>query len=98
MLPNCHRARCSGFGDDVISYRREQSAVQIGSPEVRVTEMRGQSWALGRFDSRIDSSSLATLADLGLSEVQIARYRRRWCGRQPPTGADAALKTMRAAL
>ena len=46
-------------------------ATQIGSPEVRVTEMRGQSSSLGRFDSRIDAASLATLADLGLSEVQI---------------------------
>jgi len=28
--------------------------------------MRGQSSSLGRFDSRIDAASLATLADLGL--------------------------------
>ena len=67
-------------------------ATQIGSPEVRVTEMRGQSSSLGRFDSRIDAASLATLADLGLSEVQIARYRRRWCRPQPSTEADAALR------
>ena len=73
-------------------------ATQIGSPEVRVTEMRGQSSSLGRFDSRIDAASLATLADLGLSEVQIARYRRRWCRRQPSTEADAALRSMRVAL
>jgi hypothetical protein len=67
-------------------------ATQIGSPEVPVTEMRGQSSSLGRFDSRIDAASLATLAELGLSEVQIARYRRRWCRRQPSTEADAALR------
>jgi hypothetical protein len=54
--------------------------------------MRAQSWSLGRFDSRIDAASLATLADLGVSEVQIARYRRRWCRRQPSTEADAALR------
>jgi hypothetical protein len=57
-----------------------------------VTEMRRQSLSLGCFDSWIDAASLNTLADLGLSEAQIARYRRRWCRRRPSTEADAALR------
>ena len=63
----------------------------------RVNEMRGQS-SSHRFDSRIDAASLTTLADLGLSDVQIARYHRRWGGRRPSTEADATLRTVRVAL
>ena len=33
----------------------------------------------GGFDRRIDPSSLSVLADLGVSEAQIERYRRLWC-------------------
>ena len=73
-------------------------ATQIGSPEVRVTEMRGAKLVSRPLRQPIDAASLATLADLGLSEVQIARYRRHWCRRQPSTEADAALRTMRVAL
>ena len=47
---------------------------QIGSPENRTT----QSSLCGRFDCRIDQASLAAMADLGMSDAQIARYRRLW--------------------
>jgi hypothetical protein len=72
-------------------------ATQIGSPEVRVTEMRGQSSSLGRFDSRIDAASLATLADLGRQRCRL-RVSPALVPRQPSTEADTALRTMRVAL
>ena len=53
-------------------------AGQIASSKSRMTE-RGQSSFTGRFDRRIDPSSLSVLADLGVSEAQIERYRRLWC-------------------
>jgi hypothetical protein len=35
------------------------------------------------FDRPIDAASIATLADLGMSETQIARYRGLWCREKP---------------
>jgi hypothetical protein len=67
-------------------------STQIESPEDRVTEMHGQSSSIGRFDCRINAASLAALADLGMSEAQIERYRRRWCRRKRSTAACAVFR------
>jgi hypothetical protein len=55
------------------------------SPETRTT----QSSLRGRFDCRIDEASLAAMADLGMSEAQIARYRRHWW-REKPSAIERA--------
>jgi hypothetical protein len=55
-----------------------------------MTAASGQSSSIGRFDSRIDAASLATLADLGMSEAQIAQYRQHWCCGKRSTRAGAA--------
>jgi hypothetical protein len=52
---------------------------QIGRAKNRTT----QSSLHPRFDCRIDEASLATMADLGMSEAQIARYRRLWWREKP---------------
>ena len=75
---------CSGgvssSGNDVTEANSGPSEwTQIGSPENRTT----QSSLRGRFDCRIDEASLAAMADLGMSEAQIARYRRLWWREKP---------------
>jgi hypothetical protein len=70
----------SSSGNDVTEAKSEPSEwTQIGSPENRTT----QSSSRGRFDCRIDEASLAAMADLGMSEAQIARYRRLWWREKP---------------
>jgi hypothetical protein len=80
----CAQNICSGgvssSGNDVTEANSRPSEwTQIGSPENRTT----QSSLRGRFDCRIDEASLAAMADLGMSEAQIARYRRLWWREKP---------------
>jgi hypothetical protein len=64
---------------------------QIGSLENGTP----QSSLRGRFDCRIDEASLAAMADLGMSEAQIARYRRLWWREKPSAKVRAdAQKTI----
>ena len=70
----------SSSGNDVIEANSGPSEwTQIGSLENRTP----QSSLRGRFDCRIDEASLAAMADLGVSEAQIARYRRLWWREKP---------------
>jgi hypothetical protein len=70
----------SSSGNDVTEANSGASEwTQIGSPENR----KIQSSLRDRFDCRIDEASLAAMADLGMSEAQIARYRRLWWREKP---------------
>lgn len=70
----------SSSGNDVIEANSGPSEwTQIGSLENRTP----QSSLRGRFDCRIAEASLAAMADLGVSEAQIARYRRLWWREKP---------------
>jgi hypothetical protein len=70
---------CSTGNDVTEANFRPSESTQIGSPERRTT----QSSLRGRFDCRIDEASLAAMADLGMSEAQIARYGRLWWREKP---------------
>jgi hypothetical protein len=75
----CAQNICSGgvssSGNDVTEANSGPSEwTQIGSPENRTT----QSLLRVRFDYLIDEASLTVMADLGMSEAQIAQYRRLW--------------------
>jgi hypothetical protein len=82
----------SSSGNDVTEANYGPSEwTQIGSPEDRTTE----SSLRGRFDRRIDEASLAAMTDLGMSEAQIARYRRLWWREKPSATVRAdAQKTI----
>jgi hypothetical protein len=70
----------SSSGNDVTEANSGPSEwTQIGSSENRTP----QSSLRGRFGWRIDQASLAAMADLGMSEAQIARYRRLWWRDRP---------------
>jgi hypothetical protein len=78
----------SSSGNDVTEAKSGPTEwTQIGSPENRMT----QSSLCDRFDCRIDQASLAAMADLGMSDAQIARYRRLWwrCKSSALVRADA---------